>query len=81
MTDETQHEFTPKGDLKRTTIKQVCQWIKQSLSKVREYIVKSIKKCGIINVHDGSEIWQMIYEEENNDDEQEQELDTSDDDF
>jgi hypothetical protein len=54
--DETQHEFTPKGALKRPTIKQVCQLIKQSWSTVREdIIVNSFKKCGISNALDGSE--------------------------
>ena len=63
--DETQHEFTPKGALKRPTIKQVCQWIKQSWSRVREdIIVKSFKKCGISNALDGSED-HLIYEEHN----------------
>jgi hypothetical protein len=46
MMDETQHEFTPKRALKRPTITQVCQWIKQSWSTVREdIIVKPFKKC------------------------------------
>ena len=54
--DETQYRITPKGALKRPTIKQVCQWIKQSWSRVREdIIVKSFKKCGISNALDGSE--------------------------
>ena len=78
--DETQHEFTPKGALKRPTIKQVCQWIKQSWSRVREdIIVKSFKKCGISNALDGSED-HLIYEEDNDDDEEEEE-ESSDDDF
>ncbi|KAJ9577336.1 hypothetical protein L9F63_006080, partial [Diploptera punctata] len=66
--DETQHEFTPKGALKRHTIKQVCQW-----SRVREVIiVKSFKKCGVNNALDGSED-HLIYEEDNDDDEGEEE--------
>jgi hypothetical protein len=78
MMDETQHEFTPKGALKRPTIKQVCQWIKQLWSTVREdIIVKSFKKCGISNALDGSED-HFIYEEDNDDDEEEE---SSDDDF
>ena len=55
MMDETKHQFMRKETLKWFTIKEVCQWIKQSWSKVREDIVKSIKKCGISNPLDGSE--------------------------
>jgi hypothetical protein len=88
MMDETQHEFTTtKGALKRPTIKQVCQWIKQSWSTVREdIIVKSFKKCGISNALNGSED-HLIYEEDNDDDEEEEEEkeeekdESSDDDF
>jgi hypothetical protein len=81
MMDETQHEFTPKGALKLPTIKQVCQWIKQSWSTVREdIIVKSFKKCGISNTLDCSED-HLIYEEDNDDDEEEEEEESSDDDF
>ena len=73
MMDETQHEFTPKGAVKRPTIKQVCQWIKQSWSRVREDItVKSFKKCSIRNDLNGSEN-HLIYEEDNDDDEGEEE--------
>ena len=34
MMDETQHELTPKGALEQPTIKQPCQWIKQSCTRV-----------------------------------------------
>ncbi|KAJ9601175.1 hypothetical protein L9F63_000643 [Diploptera punctata] len=79
MMDETQHEFTPKGALKQHTIKQVCQWIKQSWSRVREdIIVKSFKKCGVSYARDGSED-HLIYKEDNEDEEEEEE--NSDDDF
>ncbi|KAJ9584079.1 hypothetical protein L9F63_021573, partial [Diploptera punctata] len=54
--DETQHEFTTKGALKRHTIKQVCQWIKQLWSRVREdIIIKYFKKCGVSNALDGNQ--------------------------
>ena len=63
--DETQHEFTPKGDLKLPTTKQVCQWIQQPWSRVREdIIVKSIKKCSISNTLNGSED-HLIYDDNN----------------
>ncbi|KAJ9584175.1 hypothetical protein L9F63_021472 [Diploptera punctata] len=78
--DEIQHEFTLKGALKRHTIKQVCQWIKKSWSRVREdIIVKSFKKCDVSNARDGSED-HLMYEEDNNDDGEEEE-ESSDDDF
>ena len=68
--DETQHEFTPKGAIKWPTIKQVCQWIKQSWSRVREVIiVKSFKKCGISNPLDGSEV-HLTYEEDDDNEEE-----------
>ena len=75
-----EQEFTPRGTLKWLTIKQVCQWIKQSWSRVREgIIVKSFKKCGISNAFDGSED-HLIYEEDNDHDEEEKE-ESLDDDF
>ena len=56
MMDETQHEVTPKGALKRSTIKEVYQWIKQSWSMaIEDIIIKYFKKCGISNALDGSE--------------------------
>ena len=73
MMDETQHEFTSKGGLIRPAIKQACQWIKQSWSRVREVnIVKSLKKCGISNALDGKED-HIIYKEDNDDDEEKEE--------
>ncbi|KAJ9599161.1 hypothetical protein L9F63_010338 [Diploptera punctata] len=45
MMDETQYVIMLEGALKRHTIKQVCQWIKKSWSRVREdIIVKSFKR-------------------------------------
>ncbi|KAJ9596830.1 hypothetical protein L9F63_012086 [Diploptera punctata] len=70
MMDETQHEFTRNGALEGHTIKHVCQWIKQSWSRVREdIIVKSFKKCGVSNAADGSED-HSLYEEDNDDEEE-----------
>ena len=76
MVDEIQHQFMPKG---QPTIKLVCQWIKQSLSRVRyDLIVKSFK-CDINKALDGTED-HHIYEDDNNDDEEE-EKECSDDNF
>jgi hypothetical protein len=77
MMDETKHKFTQKGALQRPTIKQVCLWIKQSWSGVREDIVKYFKKCGISNALDGNE--DSLINEEDNDDEEEEEEESSDD--
>ena len=72
MVSETQCQFTPKGVLKRPTIKGVCQWIKQSWSRVRKnIIVESFKRCGISNVLDGSEE-HLIYEEDSHEDEEDE---------
>ena len=53
----------------------MCQWTKQSWSRLREDIVKSFKKCGISNGLDGSED-HLIYEKGNEDEEE-----SSDDNF
>ena len=72
MVSETQCQFTPKGVLKRPTIKGVCQWIKQSWSRVREDIVKFFKICVINNAVNGSKD-HLIYEADNDDIEEEEE--------
>ena len=66
-----------KGALKGTTIKQLCQWIKQSWSRMRgDNIFNSFKQCSISNVFDGSED-HLTHEEDNDYNEE----DISDDDF
>ena len=65
------------------SISNVCEWVKNSRQQVKsETIVKSLKKCGISNVLDGSED-DILYEEsdalsENN---HEDDFSGSDDDF
>ena len=42
--------------MKRPSISNVCEWMKNSWQRVKsDTIVKSSKKCGISNVLDGSE--------------------------
>ena len=74
---------TPAGRVKRSSICNVCEWVKNSWQRVKsETIVKSLKKCGISNALDGSED-DILYEEsdalsENN---HEDDFSRSDDDF
>ncbi|KAH1185488.1 hypothetical protein KIL84_018237 [Mauremys mutica] len=63
MCDESQHEVTKSGRMKRPGISKVCQWIKTSWDAVKEdIIIKSFKKCGISNALDGEED-DLIYED------------------
>ena len=77
------HHVTPAGRVKRPSISNVCEWVKNSWKRVKsETIVKSLKKCGISSALDGSED-DILYEEsdassENN---QEDHFSDSDDDF
>ena len=50
------HHVTPAERVKRPSISNVCEWVKNSWQRVKsETIVKSLKKCGISNALDGSE--------------------------
>jgi len=50
------HHVTPAGRVKRPSISNVCDWVKNSWLRVKsETIVMSLKRCGISNVLDGSE--------------------------
>ena len=74
---------TPAGRVKRPSIFNVCEWVKNSWQRVKnETIIKSFKKSGISNALDGSED-DILYEEsdassENN---HEDDFSGSDDDF
>ena len=49
--------------MKQPSISNVCKWVKNSWQRVKsKTIVKSFKKCGIINALDGSED-DILYEE------------------
>ena len=51
-----QHDQTPSGFIKKPTISQVCQWVKNAWDKVKtETVVLSFKKCGISNDPEGTE--------------------------
>jgi hypothetical protein len=71
---DTHHQFMPKGALRRPTMKLLCQWMKESWSRVREDVAKPIKKCGISSALDVNDD-HLIYEEDNDDvgDEKEEE--------
>jgi len=77
------HHVTPAGRVKRPSISNVCEWVKNSWQLVKsETTVKSLKKYGISNALDGSED-DILYEEsdassENN---HEDDCNGSDDDF
>ena len=77
------HHVTPAGRVKRPSISNVCEWVKNSWQRVKsETTVKSLKKCGISNALDASED-DILYEEseassENN---HEDDFSGSDDDF
>ena len=50
------HHVTPAARVKRPSISDVREWVKNSWQRVKsETIVKSSKKCGISNALDGSE--------------------------
>jgi len=47
-TEAATHHVTPAGRVKRPSIPNVCEWVKNSWQRVKsETIVKSSKKCGI----------------------------------
>ena len=57
------HHVTPVGRVKRPSISNVCEWVKNPWQRVkRETIVKSFKKCGISNALNGNEDG-ILYEE------------------
>ena len=57
------HRITPAGRMKRPSISNVCEWVKNSWQQVKsETIVKSSQKCGSGNELDGSED-DILYEE------------------
>ena len=57
------HHITPAGRVKRPSISNVCEWVKNSWQQGKnETIVKSFKKHGISNALDGSED-DILYEE------------------
>jgi len=77
------HHVTPAGRVKRPSISNVCEWVKNSWQRVTsETIVKSFKKCVISNALDGSED-DILYEESDTSSENNHEDDFSgsDDDF
>jgi len=50
------HDLTSIWQMKRPSISQVCEWVKNSWESVKhETIVKSFKKCGISDALDGIE--------------------------
>ena len=50
------HHVTPAGRVKRLSISDVCEWVKNCWQRVEsETVVKSLKKCGISSALDGSE--------------------------
>ena len=77
------HHATPTGRVKRPSISNVCEWVKNSWQWVKsETIVKSFKRCGISSALDGSKD-DVLYEgsdasSENN---REDDFTGSDDDF
>ena len=77
------HHVTPAGRVKRPSISNVCEWVKNSWQRVTsETIVKSFKKCVISNALDGSED-DILYEESDTSSENNNEdyFSGSDDDF
>ena len=57
------YNVTPAGRVKQPSISNVCEWVNNSWQRVKsETIVKSLKKCVISNVLDGSE-GDILYEE------------------
>ena len=61
--DEPTHHVTLTGRVKRPSISNVCEWVKNFWQQVKsETIVKSLKKCGISNALGGSED-DILYEE------------------
>jgi len=55
-TEAPTHHVTSTGRVKRPSISNVCEWVKNSWQRIKsETIVKSFKKCGISNALDGSE--------------------------
>ena len=47
---------TPAHNFKQPTRQQVIEWVSQSWYEIpNETIIKSLKKCGILNALDGSE--------------------------
>jgi len=77
------HHVTLAERVKRPSVSNVCEWVKNSWQQVKsETIVKSFKKCGTSNGLDGSED-DILYKEseassENN---HENDFSGSDDDF
>jgi len=57
------HHVSPAGRMKQPSISNVCEWVKNFWQQVQsETIVKSLRKCSIINALDGSED-DILYEE------------------
>jgi len=55
-TEAPTHHVTTAGRVKRPSISNVCEWVKNPWQRVKsETIVKYFKKCGISNALDGSE--------------------------
>jgi len=63
------HHVTPTGRVKRPSISNVCEWVKNSWQRV--------KKCGISSALDGSED-DILYEESDASSENNHENDFSD---
>jgi len=50
------YHITLAGRVKRPSISNVCEWVKNSWQQVKsETVAKSLKKCGSSNALDGSE--------------------------
>ena len=51
--EATTHHVSPAGRMKRPSIPNVCEWVKNSWQRVKsETIVKCLKKCGNSNALD-----------------------------
>jgi len=62
-TEAPTHNITLAGRVKRPSISNVCEWVKNSWQRVKsETILKSLKKCGISNALDRNED-DIFYEE------------------
>ena len=57
------HHVIPAGTMKRPSIYNVCEWVKNSQQRIKsETIVNSLKKCGINEALNESED-EILYDE------------------
>ena len=59
MIEAPTHHVTPTGRVKRPSISNICEWVKNSWQQVKS---ETFKNCGISNALDGSED-DILYEE------------------